>query len=79
MQIQDPWFRTKNAFEEMDDEAQELLARIAEQYARDWPARRARPKLALVTQNLDGGALVSALSGREDRFSPPVSGSAVKV
>lgn len=79
MQIQERWFRYKAAFEAMDDEAQELIARIAEQYAKDWPAHRPRPKLTLVTQDLDSGALVSAPSGRDDRLAPPISGSAVKV
>jgi hypothetical protein len=79
MQTQERWFRYKAAFDSMDDEAQELIARIAEQYARDWPSHRRKPKLALVTQNLNRRALGSVPGGRDDGSSAALSGKPVEV
>jgi hypothetical protein len=79
MQIQERWFRYKAAFDSMDDEAQELIARIAEQYARDWPAKRPKPKLALVTQDLDSGALRGGASSSDDCGTSAIRRKAVKI
>jgi hypothetical protein len=79
MQTQERWFRYKAAFELMDDEAQELIARIAEQYARDWPAQRPKPKLTLVTQDLDSRTLGSGACGGDNGGAPAIRRKAVQI
>lgn len=79
MQTQERWFRYKAAFDSMDDEAQELIARIAEQYALDWPAQRPKPKLTLVTQDLDSRTLGGGTRGGDDGRASAIRGQPIQV
>lgn len=67
------------AFEAMDTEAQELALDIADGMAQDWPAPKAKPKLFLVPQKLNGGALLRTPGGPKNRTTPPVVSKPKKV
>lgn len=54
------------AYKQMDDEAKRLILDIAEDYAKEWPAPSARPKLQLVPKSVSSRTFSGPLSGSHD-------------